>query len=87
MMYFKGNKSPWLDFLERESKAILPMSRDFMACFKIPTSMKRDTSSSKFTAISRQVSHASLLGFSAAYCWGALVDESGMIGTQIRKMQ
>jgi hypothetical protein len=41
----------------------------------------------KSSAISRQVSSASLLGTSAGYCQRALVVESGMIRTQIRKTQ
>jgi hypothetical protein len=44
--------------------------------------MKGDTSSAKFTAISRQVS-PSLLGVSAGYCQRALVNEPGKIRTQV----
>jgi hypothetical protein len=50
---------------------------------KNPTSIKRDTSSAKFTAISRQVSPTFLLGVSPGNCHIALVDESGMAGTQM----
>jgi hypothetical protein len=50
---------------------------------KNPESMKRDSSEAKFTVISRQVSPASLLGVSAGYCQRAVVDESGMIRTQL----
>jgi hypothetical protein len=52
---------------------------------KKPAGMRRDTSSAKFTAISRQVSPASLLGVSAGYYQRALVDESGRIRTQMGK--
>jgi hypothetical protein len=48
---------------------------------------ERDTSSEKFTAISRQVPPASLLGVSAGYCQRALVDESGMFRTQTMNEQ
>jgi hypothetical protein len=49
--------------------------------------MKRDTSSAKFTAVSRQVSLALLLNVSAGYCQRALVEESGMIRGQMWKAQ
>jgi hypothetical protein len=42
-----------------------------------------NNSSAKFTAISLQVLPASLLGVCAGYCKRALVDESGMIRTQM----
>jgi hypothetical protein len=48
------------------------------------TSLKTDTSSSIFAAISRQVSPTSQLGISAGNCRRALVDESGVIRTQMR---
>jgi hypothetical protein len=50
---------------------------------QIPTSMKSDPSYAKFTAISRQVSPASLLSVSVGHCQIALVNESGMIITQM----
>jgi hypothetical protein len=42
-----------------------------------------DLSSAKFTVISRQISPDSLLGFSTGICQRALVDELGMIRTEI----
>jgi hypothetical protein len=50
---------------------------------KEPYSMKTETSWAKFTDISRQISAASHIGVSAGYCQRALVDESGMIITQM----
>jgi hypothetical protein len=47
------------------------------------TGRKRDHSSAKFTAISRQVSPASPPDVSAGNCQRALVDESGIIRTQM----
>jgi hypothetical protein len=47
------------------------------------TSTKKHTSQVKFIAISRQFSPASLLGVSAGNCLRVLVDESGMIRTQM----
>jgi hypothetical protein len=47
------------------------------------TSMKTDTSWAKFTVISSQVSTDLLLGFSARNYQKALVDESGMMRTQM----
>jgi hypothetical protein len=44
-----------------------------------------DTSSAKFTSFSGQVSTASLPDASAGYCKRALVDELGMIRTQMGK--
>jgi hypothetical protein len=49
---------------------------------KNPTGMNRDTLEAKFTTTSCQVSHASLPDVSAGYYQRALVDESGMTGTQ-----
>jgi hypothetical protein len=46
---------------------------------KSPAEYDRETSSAKFTDISRPVSPASLLGVCAGNCQRALVDESGMI--------
>jgi hypothetical protein len=51
---------------------------------KEPYEYQTDASSAKFTAIYRQVSPASLPNVFASYCQRALVDESGMIGTQAR---
>jgi hypothetical protein len=48
---------------------------------------ERDTSSAKFTVTSRQVTPASLPGVSTDYCQRALVDEIGIIRTQIVKAQ
>jgi hypothetical protein len=50
---------------------------------KNPAGMKRDACRQKFTTISCQVSPASLLGVSGGYCQKALVDASGMTGTQM----
>jgi hypothetical protein len=50
---------------------------------KKPTIMKRDTSWAKFTAISRQVAPALLVGISAGYCRRVLVGLSGMIIPQM----
>jgi hypothetical protein len=50
---------------------------------KKPTSVKRDTLKSKFTAIYCHVSPTSLLGMPAGNCQRALVDESGVIITQM----
>jgi len=50
---------------------------------KNPAEYERDILSAKFTVISRQVSPDSLLGVSAGICQRALVDESGMIRTQM----
>jgi hypothetical protein len=44
----------------------------------------KEISSAKFTAISRQLSPDLLLGVSAGICQRGLVDESGMIITQMR---
>jgi hypothetical protein len=44
----------------------------FYSMVKKPTVMNGDISYAKFTAISRQVSPASLLGISASYCQIAL---------------
>jgi hypothetical protein len=44
---------------------------------------ERDSSSAKFTAIFRHVFPALLPDVSADYCRRALVDESGMIRTQM----
>jgi hypothetical protein len=52
---------------------------------KIPAEYDSDTSSAKFTDISHQISPASLLDVWAGYCQTALVSESGMIRTQMRK--
>jgi hypothetical protein len=48
--------------------------------------MKRDASPAKFTAISLQVFPASLLGVSNVNCQGTMVDESGMIRTQMETL-
>jgi hypothetical protein len=50
---------------------------------KNSTSMKRDTSYTKFTAISCQVYPALLLGVSVGNCEKDVVVESGMIRTQV----
>jgi hypothetical protein len=50
---------------------------------KIPAEYERDISSTKFTAISHQVSHDSLLGVSVGICNKALGDESVTITTQL----
>jgi hypothetical protein len=54
---------------------------------KIPAEYERDTSSAKFTAISYQISPASTLDASAGFCQRALVDELGMIRTQMGYVQ
>jgi hypothetical protein len=54
---------------------------------KNPAEYKRDTSSAKFMAISRQVSSVTLPSVSAGYCLNALVNKSGMIRTQMGKAQ
>jgi hypothetical protein len=51
--------------------------------FKNPAEYERDTSSAKFMAVSCQVSPALLPNVYAGYCQRALVDESGMILTQM----
>jgi hypothetical protein len=51
---------------------------------KIPSECDRDTSSAKLTDISRQDSPDSLLDVSVGICYRALVDESGVIRTQMR---
>jgi hypothetical protein len=48
----------------------------FYGMLKIHTNTKGDSSWAKFTAISRQVSSASLLSVSAGYCQRDLADES-----------
>jgi hypothetical protein len=50
---------------------------------KNPAKYERDISSAKFTATSRQDSPHSLLSVSADNCQGALVDESGMVRSQM----
>jgi hypothetical protein len=52
-----------------------------------PAEYGRDTLPAKFTAISREVAPASLLGDSAGYCQRALVYESRMFGTQMGNAQ
>jgi hypothetical protein len=52
---------------------------------KNPAENERDTSSVKLKAIFRQVTPASLLSISADIFQRALVDESGMIRTQMGK--
>jgi hypothetical protein len=54
---------------------------------KDPTEYERHISSAKFTAIFRQDSPASITGVSAGNCQRALVDESGIIITQMGKAQ
>jgi hypothetical protein len=51
---------------------------------KNPAEYERDISLAKFTATSLQVSPDSLLGVSAGICQRAVVDESGVIRTQMR---
>jgi hypothetical protein len=60
----------------------LDSCRKFYDMLKIPAEYDRDTSPVKFKDISRQLL-ASLLGVSAVICDRALVDESGMIRTQL----
>jgi hypothetical protein len=48
---------------------------------------ERDTSSVKFTYISRQVFPGLLPGVTAGYCQRVLVDEPGMIITQMLNAQ
>jgi hypothetical protein len=48
---------------------------------KNPAEYERDISSSKFIAISRQVTPDSLLGVSAGVCQRSVVDKSGTIRT------
>jgi hypothetical protein len=48
---------------------------------------ERDTLWEKFTAISLQVSSASLSGISAGHCQRVLVDDSGIIRNQTRNAQ
>jgi hypothetical protein len=55
----------------------------FYGTLNNPIGMKRDTSYAKFMAISLQVSPALLPDVSANNCRRALVDESGMIRTQM----
>jgi hypothetical protein len=55
----------------------------FYGMLKILVEHERDTSYSKFAAISLQVSPASLLGVSAGSCNTAQMDESGMIRSQM----
>jgi hypothetical protein len=50
---------------------------------KIPVEYDRDASSTKLTDISRQVPLCFAIGVSAGICQRALVDESGMIRTQM----
>jgi len=50
---------------------------------KIPAEYERDTSPAKLTAFLAKFLPASLLGVSAGICQRALVDESGMIRTQM----
>jgi hypothetical protein len=45
--------------------------------------MKSDTSYAKLSAISRQVFPDSILGVSTGYCQRTLMDESGIIRTQM----
>jgi hypothetical protein len=52
---------------------------------KIPAEYERDISSAKFAAISRQVCPDSLLSVSAGIWQRDLVNESGMIKTQMGK--
>jgi hypothetical protein len=54
---------------------------------KNPAEYERIASSAKFAVISHQLSLASLPGVSAGHCQRALVDESGMITTQIGNTQ
>jgi hypothetical protein len=55
----------------------------FYGMLKIPAEYEIDISSAKFTDISRQVSLDSLVVVSAGTCQRSLLDESGMIITQI----
>jgi hypothetical protein len=48
-----------------------------------PAEYERDISSTKFTAISHQVSLDLLLGVFAGICQRVLVDESGMVRIQM----
>jgi hypothetical protein len=64
------------------SKAIIPMSQ-VLWHVKNPEKYERYILSAKFDVLSRQVSPDLLLGVSASICQRALVDESGMIITQI----
>jgi hypothetical protein len=50
---------------------------------KNPAEYERDTSSAKFTTILVKLLPTSLLGVSAGYYQTALVEESGMIRTQM----
>jgi hypothetical protein len=52
---------------------------------KNPAEYEREISSAKFTATYHQVSPDLLLGVSAGICQTALVDESGIIRTQMGK--
>jgi hypothetical protein len=52
---------------------------------KNPAEYGRDTASAKIHSICHQVSPASIPGMSAGCCQNALVDESGMIRTQMGK--
>jgi hypothetical protein len=70
---FKVNKNPLHNFLQRRSEAVCPM---FTAA-----------EYEKFTAIFRQDSPASIPGVSAGSFQTALVDESGIIITQMGKAQ
>jgi hypothetical protein len=54
---------------------------------KNPAEYDRNTSSAKLTTISHQVSPVLLPDVSAGYCLRALVDESGMIRTQMWNAQ
>jgi hypothetical protein len=65
--------------------AIRPRSHviRFYGMLKIPVEYERDTSPTKFTAISRKVSFASLLGVCTGCCQRTLVVESEMITTRM----
>jgi hypothetical protein len=54
---------------------------------KNPAQYESDTSWTKFTVISRQVSPVSALGVSAGYCQRAMLDELGVIRTQMGSTQ
>jgi hypothetical protein len=65
------------------NKAVIPTSYDFYGMLKIPAEYDRDTTSSKFKDICHKLP-ASPLDVSAAN-QRALVDESGVIRTQMGK--
>jgi hypothetical protein len=66
----------------RKVKPLVPCSR-ILLHVREPHECERGTSSAKFTFISRQVSPASLPVVSAGYCQRAVMDESGIIRTQM----